>query len=121
MAKINKPASSDTPKWPPLIVGLFALASLVFLLLGSTPDKVGPLGITLFFLSVLVALLGIGMFFRATLLNNPKSTSLLAVILISACLVAILALNTIVLSWGDYVLVLLFIATFLLYWVKLRQ
>ena len=102
---------------------LFALAGIgvIFgLILSTTPDRIGPLGITLFFLTLLLTLVSIGMIIRGTFLRQPSSSSLLLVIISSIAVAGALALNTIELGIGDVILLILFVITFTIYWAKLR-
>lgn len=102
------------------LAGVALTVVMVLLLSGTTPDRVGPIGITGFFFTLMLALFCWGMWLRALVLRSPKSTSLLAVILISTLSTGALALNTIDLQLGEIFLLLIFAVTLVIYWTKLR-
>lgn len=102
------------------LAGLAVTVVVALLLSGTTPDRLGPIGITGFFVAVVVGLFCWGMWLRALVLRSPKSTSLLAVILISTLSTGALALNTIDLQVGEIFLLLIFAVTLVIYWTKLR-
>lgn len=99
---------------------LLAGGGVALLVSGTTPDRLGPVGITGFFLLLVVSLFCLGMWLRALILRTPKSTSLLIVILFASLSVGALALNTIELQVGEIFLLLMFGVTFVVYWTKLR-
>jgi len=93
---------------------------VALLMSGTTPDRLGPVGITAFFLLLMVSLFCFGMWLRSLLLSAPRSTSLLVAILFATLSVGALALNTIELQAGEIFLLLLFGVMFVIYWTKLR-
>jgi hypothetical protein len=95
-------------------------AAIALILTGTTPDRLGPLGITAWFLLLMAALVCLGMWLRALILRQPKSTSLLVVILFATLPVGALALNTIELQTAEIFLLLIFGVTLVIYWTKLR-
>jgi len=97
-----------------------SITGLILLLLGTTPDRVGPTGITLFFLLVFASLMATGMLFRQFLAKTGGSASQLFVILASAAITSALAIGTIQLQIGDIILLALFVVTFSVYWSRLR-
>lgn len=94
---------------------------LLILVLSTTPDRIGPLGITVFFLVLLLTLINLGLIFRATFMPRAASSSLLLVIVTSLAITGALALNTIEIGLGEIVLLSLFTLTFGIYWTKLRR
>lgn len=103
-----------------VIAALAGVGVILFLLLSTTPDRIGPIGITVFFIILLLTLISIGLLIRNGLLPQPKSASLLLAVVVPICLTGALALNTIELGIGDVVLLVLFVITFTIYWTKLR-
>ena len=103
-----------------MAAGLVLAGTTLALLTGTTPDRVGPIGITVFFLLLSLTLFCLGMWLRSVVLAEPKSTSLLVVILASTLPVGALALNTIDLQIGEIMLLFLFSVTLIIYWTKLR-
>jgi len=102
-----------------VLLGLSA-GGLSLLLLGTTPDEIGPLGITLFFILGFLTLASLGLLIRSQLLKLTGGASQLFVILSSAAIIGALAISTIELQTGDVVLLSLFVISFSLYWTRLR-
>lgn len=103
-----------------LLLLIVSLGGLGLLMFGTTPDRVGPLGITLFFILVFLGLSSLGLLIRTALLRREGSTSQLLVILSSAAITGALAIGTIELQIGDIILLSLFVISFALYWTRLR-
>ena len=97
-----------------------SITGLILLLLGTTPDRVGPTGITLFFLLIFASIMALGMLLRHFLAKTGGSASQLSVILVSAAITSALAIGTIQLQIGDILLLALFVVTFSVYWSRLR-
>jgi len=104
-----------------LLLAVITTGLVALLLFGTTPDRAGPLGISLFFILVFLALLIWGQLLRHLIFKQPQGTSLLLIVLSSAGLVIALAIGTIEIQMGDIILLTLFIVTFTLYWAKLRK
>lgn len=102
------------------MMSIVGIIFLILFLLSTTPDRIGPTGITAFFIILLLTLVSIGLTMRLTLLHNPNSSSLLLVIVTSLAITGALALNTIEIGMGEIILLVLFIITFTIYWTKLR-
>lgn len=120
-SKTPKPKTEQKTKILPFGLSVVAgVGIILFMLLGTTPDRIGPLGITVFFIVLLFTLFNFGVMIRNGLLKQPGSSSLLFVIVTSVALTGALALNTIELGVGDVVLLVLFVLTFTVYWTKLR-
>lgn len=90
------------------------------MLFNTTPDRLGPVGITAFFLLLAGTIFCLLMWLRARIFKQPTSTSLLAVILISVLGTGAVALNTIDIQAGEIFLLVVFGAMVSLYWVKIR-
>lgn len=114
----HKDKRKSTRYWG--LASLFLAAAAATLLTNTTPDRVGPIGITVFFLVLMLGLFSSGMWLRSILFKSPKSTSLLAVILLATLSVSALALNTISIQLGEILLLLMFALTLIIYWTKLR-
>lgn len=99
---------------------LLSLGGLALLLFGSTPDRVGPMGITLFFLLVFISLLAMGTLIRLRFKSGHSGAGQLLIVLLAAAVTSALAINTIELQIGDVILLGLFILTFSVYWTRLR-
>lgn len=104
-----------------LLVVLILSSLVIYTLLGTTPDRVGPVGITGLFILLLLLSINLGMLIRSIILDQPSSLSALFVVLLSIGAVALLALNTISVGIGDVFLIAIFVVLFMVYWSKLRQ
>ena len=103
-----------------VVWSVFSVFGALLFLLGTTPDRAGPLGITLFFILVFIGLLSLGTILRLWLAQLADSRGQLTVVLIAGASTAALAIGTIELQLGDIILLGLFVLTFSIYWYKLR-
>lgn len=101
-------------------LGLLGLFGLSYILLASTPDNVGPIGITVFFILTGLTLFTLLMWVRARVLSEPTSISLLTAVIISVLSTGALALNTIDIQIGEILLLVIFGAMLCVYWLKVR-
>jgi len=101
-------------------LGAAGLPALSYLLFASTPDTVGPLGITTFFIILALTIFFNLMWLRSKVFQQPSSLSLLMVILISVLGTGALALNTIELQAAEILLLVAFGAMLSVYWLKVR-
>jgi hypothetical protein len=117
----RQPAETLKPKkrlW--FWLGLLSLAAIFYLLFGSTPDSVGPIGITIFFF-LLCSVIFFGlMWLRALLFKQPSSLSLLAAALVAILSTGAVALNTIEIQTGEILLLIIFGAMLSIYWLKVK-
>lgn len=97
-----------------------SLAAVGVMLFNTTPDELGPIGITVFFLLLAATLFNGLMWLRSKIFREPGSTSLLSVILIAVLGTGALALNTIEIQAGEIFLLVVFGALLSLYWLKIR-
>lgn len=100
---------------------LLSAVLLGVLLFNTSPDRIGPIGITITFVLLLVLLVSFGMLIIDLISNNPSQNSRLLIIILAVFLVSVIALNTVALGWGDAILFALFASIFFMYWVRLRR
>jgi hypothetical protein len=100
---------------------LFIIATIVlgFFVFGTSPERVGPFGITLFFGVVLVAAaLGIELL---SLLIIGKSIPLGWRLSAALLLTSFLALSTVSVGAGDVVLIAVLFVAMVLYWSRISR
>lgn len=99
---------------------LLSLIGLALVLFGTTPQRIGPFGITLFFLLVLLNLFALTMLLRSIVAPNSRIVLIIGVVL-SLSLVSGLVLNIVNLGVGDVVLLSVLSATVVFYLYRLLQ
>lgn len=92
---------------------------LLSLLTGTTPERVGPFGITAFFIIVLLISVLTVRLITSLFFSRPMSAVLRWVL--SFCLTGYLALGTVEVGLGDSVLLLMLIAVSGFYWARIYR